>query len=648
MKTHQMTVSHRGDLVEQLLAEGLVTAEQLEAVVHHLAQHGGRLEDVVIERGFVAEQDLLKFLAKVHRTRFVVTQKLARVDIDRALLELVPRKVAEELQVFPILYEASGGVLSVVAANPDDHELVPALRRYTGVEDVKVYVARPAGVRAAILKHYNGELYAFAQLDQSGKQQYMTLLDLYERNASAFGSQVGPMPEPPRERTLTEKELTRVPAGRGGSAVSRASFAEVSTVLVSLLENGRGELRGHSVHVARMVRKLGERIRLAPEEIHAAYIAALFHDVGKSSTYHLTPLNVAVFESHRTVAQKSHATPARLFEAVPLDPSAAAAIQSMYERFDGQGFPDGLAGKEIPLGARLLSMVDTYCDLTQNPRNPYRRALTPAEACEVLDRHRNVIFDRNLIDLLRQTVTGDDLRARLLSERSGVLVIDPDPEESTVLELRLLEEGFDVHAARSAEEALGMFSRLSFETVIAETDLGDAEGVEFLKRVRAGGQSWSGVTWIFVTRDARRDTVARGYEAGASDFVIKPAPPEVLVAKVRQMLAQKTSRSPRGVAGSLSEMGLPDVIQVLCQGRKSGKLGLRRGAEGGEVHFHEGVVVNALWGALRGEDAFYAMLSLSDGEFTFDPTFKATARVIATPVEALLLEGMRRLDEARA
>ena len=102
---------------------------------------------MVIERGFVAEQDLLKFLAKVHRTRFVVTQKLARVDIDRALLELVPRKVAEELQVFPILYEASGSVLSVVAANPEDLELVPALRRYNRRDERQTDLYSAAGVR---------------------------------------------------------------------------------------------------------------------------------------------------------------------------------------------------------------------------------------------------------------------------------------------------------------------------------------------------------------------------------------------------------------------------------------------------------------------------------------------------------------------
>jgi hypothetical protein len=59
----------------------------------------------------------------------------------------------------------------------------------------------------------------------------------------------------------------------------------------------------------------------------------------------------------------------------------------------------------------------------------------------------------------------------------------------------------------------------------------------------------------------------------------------------------------------------------------------------------EGMVVNATWGKLRGEDAFYAMLALKDGEFAFDPGFRAEEVVISASPESLLLEGMRRLDE---
>ena len=105
-------------------------------------------------------------------------------------------------------------------------------------------------------------------------------------------------------------------------------------------------------------------------------------------------------------------------------------------------------------------------------------------------------------------------------------------------------------------------------------------------------------------------------------------------------------RAPRGVGGSLTEMGLPDIVQVLWHGRKTGSLKIRSGTEQGEIHFVEGNVYNAMWGKLRGEEAFYAMLTLTEGDFSMDPGFKAPQQLVQASPEALLLEGMRRLDEA--
>ena len=133
------------------------------------------------------------------------------------------------------------------------------------------------------------------------------------------------------------------------------------------------------------------------------------------------------------------------------------------------------------------------------------------------------------------------------------------------------------------------------------------------------------------------------------DFVNKPANAELLVAKVRAMLDQRaTPRTSRGVSGQLRELGLPDMVQVLFHGRKSGSLRIRAPGGSGEIHFADGNVVNALWGELRGDEAFFEMLKLEDGEFGLDPSFRAETRVIHQSSEALLLEGMRRLDEGRA
>ena len=85
----------------------------------------------------------------------------------------------------------------------------------------------------------------------------------------------------------------------------------------------------------------------------------------------------------------------------------------MYERFDGKGFPDGQAGKDIPLGARILAIGDTYADLTQNPRNPYRKiARRPTRRCDVLcEAQGDHLRSEPRRPLPAHVVLGEDLKA---------------------------------------------------------------------------------------------------------------------------------------------------------------------------------------------------------------------------------------------
>ncbi|HEX7602412.1 MAG TPA: response regulator, partial [Polyangiaceae bacterium] len=194
--------------------------------------------------------------------------------------------------------------------------------------------------------------------------------------------------------------------------------------------------------------------------------------------------------------------------------------------------------------------------------------------------------------------------------------------------------------------ALKILSETAIDVVISEVDLPQSDGLALLAEARK--QPWGkDLPWVFHTRRQGRDEAQKALALGISDYVSKPAPTDVLVAKLKSMLDQRTARSgPRGVSGSLKEMGLPELVQVLYHGRKTGNLRVK-GTDGaaGEIHFIDGQVVNALYGNMRGADAFYDMIKLTDGEFGVDPSFKPQARVITDSPEALLLEGMRRMDE---
>jgi DNA-binding response OmpR family regulator len=208
----------------------------------------------------------------------------------------------------------------------------------------------------------------------------------------------------------------------------------------------------------------------------------------------------------------------------------------------------------------------------------------------------------------------------------------------------MLEQGFEVKTARSYEQAIKLLSAGDIDLVVSELELPQHDGLMLLAEARK--QSWGkDVPWVAHTRKAGGKEAQRAFELGVTDFVAKGQSTDVLVAKLKALLDQRATKGARGVSGNLREMGLPELVQVLSQGRKGGKLKIKSGNDLGEIHFAEGEVVNALWGKMRGEEAFYAMLKLQDGDFGLDPGFKPQGRVINENAESLLLEGMRRLDE---
>lgn len=720
-----------------LLKAQAITIDQHISIEANVKRSGERAEEVIIDAGVMSEAELLRALSGAYRTHFVSTDKLSKAEIPRATVQMVPRRVAETLGVFPVMFDAENNVLSVVTADPDNESMLREIQLVSGAKQVKAFVTRPAAVSAAILKHHVGDPRAFGAIERAalGNMAYdphllgMNMDGASKKPASfappplqqhaappvhqipqiqpalpipvipqnappaaqparpaqlspptpGYGFPVQPIapieppppppvaPAPPPAPVVAAKppppepEPSAVASSSGRRTTSgfqnqlaavketaRDTTVEILSVMVSLLENSRAELRGHSSQVTRFLKRVAERMKLDKETVYAVTVASFIHDIGKMGQFHLTALNVAEYEGHKVAAQKSYDTPLRLLESVGLVQQTRDAVFHMYERFDGKGFPDGLVGKEIPLGARLLAVADTYADLTQNSRNPFRKTLSPQEAIGVLQKHQGEVFDPSLVDLFKSIVLGEGLRNKLLANRYSVLVIDSDPEETAVLELRMVEQGFEVKIARTidaAKKALKEGGEGTFDLVLGELEMPDGNGLELLEKTRQ--ESWGKeLPWVVFTGRQAGKEAQKAFALGAMDFVAKPMSSEVLVAKLKAMLDQwSTGRGAKGVSGSLREMGLPDIVQVLNHGRKTGKLNVRSGGEMGEIHFQEGDVVHAIFGKLRGTHAFYALLKLRDGDFGLDPSFTPTVRVIEESAEMLLLEGMRRLDE---
>lgn len=213
----------------------------------------------------------------------------------------------------------------------------------------------------------------------------------------------------------------------------------------------------------------------------------------------------------------------------------------------------------------------------------------------------------------------------------------------------MIEQGFEVRVARTLDQARAMLERGDVALVVSEVDLDEQAAGRVLRAEARERAALRDVAWVVLTGRADRQMAQRAFELGVDDFVIKPAAMEIFVAKLRQLATRRAAAAAkpgqRGVSGALTDIGLPELVQVLWQGRKTGALRIESDRGEGAIYFLEGQIHNAELAAEQGEMAFYRMLLLQDGTFRLDAgALPAERRIHASP-EGLLLEGIRRLDE---
>ncbi|MEZ4523879.1 MAG: HD-GYP domain-containing protein [Thermomicrobiales bacterium] len=162
----------------------------------------------------------------------------------------------------------------------------------------------------------------------------------------------------------------------------------------------------HSRRVAAIAREIATEMGLDPSEIIVIERAGYVHDIGKividlgllAKPSKLTDEEWKIFQQHP-------ATGVQMLELYPDFADGIALVRSHHERVDGRGYPDGLVGEAIPIGARILAVADGF-DAMASPR-PYRDALPAEVVLGELQKGRGTQWDANAIDaLLRLISTG--------------------------------------------------------------------------------------------------------------------------------------------------------------------------------------------------------------------------------------------------
>jgi response regulator RpfG family c-di-GMP phosphodiesterase len=176
------------------------------------------------------------------------------------------------------------------------------------------------------------------------------------------------------------------------------SCLEFAKVLAYTLEEKDPYTSGHSERVCYYSDFISKRLSLSSKERSELQIASYLHDIGKIGISNrfinkkgtLTSTDWAVIKQH---TRKS----IELLVPLNLSSSIISYIQHHHERYDGTGYPDGLAGEKIPLGARIIAISDSYDSMTSD--RPYRKPLTNGDAKGELLKNAGKQFDPKLVAL---------------------------------------------------------------------------------------------------------------------------------------------------------------------------------------------------------------------------------------------------------
>jgi len=181
-------------------------------------------------------------------------------------------------------------------------------------------------------------------------------------------------------------------------ATARRSADEQSRdVLLKALEEHHPDLGDHVHDVGLLAEAVAEELGLTGQQLHHVRQAAELHDIGKVAVPSaildkpgkLDADEWAFIARHTLIGERI------LGAAIALRP-VAKLVRSSHERWDGSGYPDGLAGTEIPLGARIVTACDAYDAMTSD--RPYQRSLGHGEALEELRRCAGTQFDPDVVD----------------------------------------------------------------------------------------------------------------------------------------------------------------------------------------------------------------------------------------------------------
>ena len=205
--------------------------------------------------------------------------------------------------------------------------------------------------------------------------------------------------------TGNDAEFLSIFANNIATALQRARLDEelkesyVSSVgsLVKAIEEKDTYTRGHSERVSQLVVRMARELRIPEAEIEYLRLGSILHDVGKIGIPEsIVRSPKALTKAEFRIIQKHPVKGIEILEPIAFMRDHMYLVRSHHERWDGKGYPDGLVGDSIPLGAQIVAVADAYDAMTSS--RPYRKGMPPRQAVREIEKNAGLQFSRRIAE----------------------------------------------------------------------------------------------------------------------------------------------------------------------------------------------------------------------------------------------------------
>jgi len=226
---------------------------------------------------------------------------------------------------------------------------------------------------------------------------------------------------------------------------------------------------------------------------------------------------------------------------------------------------------------------------------------------------------------------------------SKVLVVDDEETLTWSMTKTLAKDTgkYEIIIANTGTDALHILEQGPIDVVVTDIRMPDINGLDLLSRIR---EKYPSTKVIIMTAYGSPEVYKEATRRGSYYYLEKPFE----ISDIRTIILKALKEKRGGFVGQVVDLQLVDIIQMACLGKFSMSLAVSKGDEEGLIYFKNGEIAHAEVGDLEGKEALYTMLDWNEGKFNSQMGISPPKETVTDRWEHLLLEGMKRRDDAAA